>query len=556
MEGFSDKLYMIVPSIVKTKEICRNGYIKISASLKKKGGEGFLVPYVEEINTFIREHADGIPCRMLLVTDKENVAATAAVYINEFLYPGGGVWDEDGFYYEDDEDEDTGKKIRIIPLQQSIQAEKSAVNKYVTCLTEVDTSEIVLFTGLAEGEELAEKLEAVEACQAMVKCIQIPPQKLKETWVQELLMEQYYYPLIFSELKSDYYEQVLNYLLEGQKYRLDKSISAKLLIRKMSKRREKKFNEADIAWYLDKAVESARKKHSKSYVLKDTDFGQLSLGEKKPMEVLQEMVGMQTIKQTAQEIAALVREGLSNQYLGNMHKNMLFVGNPGTGKTTCARLLADIMAEEGESNASFVVAGRKDLIGEYVGHTSHKVARRFEEAKGGVLFVDEAGFFLNTNAGGYVTEAMKEFVRYMECYPEVTVIFAMYPQEAKQFLELDEGLASRISRIISFEDYNKEELSSIAEGMWKEMGYRAEPEALELVQQYMEQLQKSNQKRFGNAREVRKLVESSITAISLRHYHSKKNSALITAADVEEGWKRVSQESVEVRKVFGFGLRQ
>jgi len=553
MSVFSSKLYQAIPFVGREKEICRNGYIKISAFLKSIGNNGFRVPYVEEMENFLAKKAEGIPCRILLVTDKEYVAATAAAYINDYLY-AEEEWDEDGILYE--EEEETERKVRMIPLQQCINAEKSAVNKYVTCLTEVEPSDVVLFTGLAGGEERQEKLEAVEACQAMVKCIQISPQNLKDAWVQGLLMEQYYYPLVFSELKQDYYEEVLKYLLKGEQYRLDRSISTKLLVRKMSKRRGIRFSEGDIAWYLDKAVESAKVKHPQSKVLKETDFEQLSLGEKKPMEVLQEMVGVQAVKQTALEIAALVREGLSNQKLGNLHKNMLFVGNPGTGKTTCAKLMADIMAEEGENNTNFVVAGRKDLIGEYVGHTAHKVANKFEEAKGGVLFVDEAGFFLNSSAGGYVTEAMKEFVRYMEMYPEVTVIFAMYPQEAKQFLELDEGLSSRISRFVAFEDYSNEELGSIAAHMWNQMGYKVEQEALEQVEQCMEQLRKGNKKRFGNAREVRKLVEATITAVSLRNYYTKESRHLITALDVEEGWKRLAQEGVEARKVFGFGIRQ
>ncbi len=557
MNGFGRKLYEVMPAVHKYRTVCRNGHIKVQALLEGAWNSKCLqVPYLEAVTGFLEEHKSGVPGRILFITEQEHVAVTSAAYINSYLFGDEEEWYEDWYEEEEEEGELPGQKLHVINLQQGNSTEKNGINKYVLCLTEAEDKEMVLFTGLSSNEEIQEKLEAVMACPSMLTGIWISPDRLQEAWVQELLIEYGFYPLRLGELKQEYYEQVLDFLLRQESWQLDKDIAPKLLIRKISKRRDKRFCEADIAWYLDKALEHACKRNPDSRVFLPEDFKDLSLGEKKPMERLQEMTGVQAVKDIARETAALVRESLHNHKLGILHKSMLFLGNPGTGKTTCAGLLADIMAEEGENNAAFVTAGRKDLIGEYVGHTAPKVAQKFEEARGGVLFIDEAGFFLNTEAGGFVTEAMKELVRYMEMYPDVTVIFAMYPEEAKRFLELDEGLASRISRFVSFEDYSNRELGSIAVQMWKEKGYKVDKEAVSLVECYMEQLRRSRKKSFGNAREVRRLTEAAIIAASLRHYQSKKNSNRITAGDVEEGWERLCRDGITQQKCFGFGVGQ
>ena len=325
-----------------------------------------------------------------------------------------------------------------------------------------------------------------------------------------------------------------------------------MLIRKIQKRRGVDFREEDLAWHLDKAMEHAKKQHPKRRILETSDFKNLGLGEKRPLEQLNELVGISQVKDIVSEVAAIVHEELHNEKLGTLHKNMLFLGNPGTGKSTCAELLADIMAEEGDSNAVFISATRKDLIGEYVGHTAPKVAKKFEEARGGVLFVDEAGFLNNRNSGGYIEEAIKEFVRYMELYPDVTVIFAMYPNEAKEFLQLDMGLTSRISRFVEFNDYTNEELGQIAERMLHAKGYDMEPAAKAALEESMESLRKEQKKMFGNAREVRRIIESAIVVASMQHYQKKQHHSCITESDIRDGLNRLEQKTTQTKKLFGF----
>ena len=503
----------------------------------------------------------------MLVTENENVAMKAAVYIKEHseeYLPVAmeedydyDLWygdeDEEDNYEEDNYEEDNYREMmRVVDLSKGITQEKGISNSYVPLLSEVDTGDVVFFAGLTCKEDIDDKLEVIGVCQANMQCIQVSPSRMKETWVQELLLE---YPcdiLPLSDLEDAYYESVIEQLLDRENISLGMGLTSTELLRRMRKNRGRRFREEDIARHLDLAMECAMTRDPRSLYLLETDFEQLSFGEEKPMEKLLKMPGLGNVKTMAKELAAITKEELQNKKLGVIHKNKNFQWNPATGKPTCARLLADIMVAEGNVNANFLQAARKDLLGEYVGHTAPKVAKCFEEARGGILFVDEAGFFLNYNSGGYVEEAMKEFVRYMEIYPDVTVIFAMYPEEARRFMKLDAGLASRISRCVLFEDYTDEELCEIAEAQIKEKGYDLEKQAQEDIKVCMEQLRRDRNKSFGNAREVRRLTESAVIAFGMRHYGKKRRSMCITSEDVREGFLRLQQESAAKQSLFGF----
>lgn len=427
------------------------------------------------------------------------------------------------------------------------------MNGYVPYLSEVSNKDTVLFTGMTGCQHLEEKLETIGACGAQTVFIHVTPDQLSLPWVQDLCVNYHCDKFVIDALPEAYYESVVATLLEGEGHKLAKEMPVEMLLHRIQKKRGNKFQEEDIAWYLEEARTHAKKSHPKSGLLKKSDFPMIFTNEKKPMERLMNMTGMSMVKDMAKEFAAIVQEEVTNKKLGILHKNMIFLGNPGTGKTSCGSLLAEIMADEGNTNANFVVATRKDLIGEYVGQTAPKVAARFEEARGGILFVDEAGFFLNMNAGGFVQEAVKEFVRYMEIYPDVTVIFAMYANEAGAFLELDPGLYSRVSRLVNFEDYKDEELCQILSGMLLEKGYGLEEEAKEEVIVYMQKLRNEKKKNFGNAREARKLAESAIIASCVQKYHSRKEHSVITKEDILNGSKRLQQEALKRTEKFGFG---
>lgn len=566
MAAFRKNLSKKYPVVEHRYRVCRNNLVRHLAARKDKSLslENYAdISYVKEVQDFLNERKGFLSNRLLLVTENENVAIKAALLLREYaqdfmevesdedlMYAVFGDWDEEEDDYEEGE---SGRDLlQIISLKNPISQERGGANGYTPYLTELSEKLTVLFTGMSGSTDIEEKLEVIGACPAGTQFIHVTKEQLKLPWVQELCVNYQCDQLEISELETGYYEGVLQNLLTSENYKLAKDLSAKTLLHKMQKKRGRNFREEDIAWYLDEAAAHARKNHPKKKLLEESDFPILFTKEENPMEQLEKLTGMQAVKEMAKEFAAIVQEEIHNESLGVLHKNMIFLGNPGTGKTTCARLMADIMAEEGNSNANFVVATRKDLIGEYVGQTAPKVAARFEEARGGILFVDEAGFFNNTDSGGFVQEAIKEFVRYMEVYPDVAVVFAMYGNEARAFMELDAGLSSRISRFVNFEDYTEDELCEILRGMLDKKGYTLDEKAEASVKAYMQQLRKEKKKQFGNAREARKLAESAIVASCVAKYQGKKTDNRITVEDIRNGCKRLQYEAVKKQEVFGF----
>jgi SpoVK/Ycf46/Vps4 family AAA+-type ATPase len=325
---------------------------------------------------------------------------------------------------------------------------------------------------------------------------------------------------------------------------LAKNLEPLRLVRGIRKKRGNKFGEEDIAWSLDQAVKQVPKRE-KRFVLEEKDFSFTGKIEERPMERLSAMAGLGNVKTMIHEYAALGQEQMRNSRLENICSHMVFSGRPGTGKTECARIIAEIMAEQGQNNGNFVLASRKDIVGKYIGQTAPKVANLFRQARSGVLFVDEAGFFLQDPArGSYNQEAIKEFVRYMETYQDVTVIFALYPHEVEDWMELDAGLSSRISRIVRFEDYTEEELVQIAGYMSGKRGYCMEKAAEAQIAEYIRKRKDTLQENFGNAREIRKLVESAIFARSIRVYNKtgKSGKLVLKVSDFEKGAERLMQE--------------
>lgn len=155
----------------------------------------------------------------------------------------------------------------------------------------------------------------------------------------------------------------------------------------------------------------------------------------------------------------------------SMH--MLFSGNPGTAKTTVARLLSQVLKEEEVLKYGHIVeCGRQDLVGKYVGWTAQIVESKFQAARGGILFIDEAYSLVEDNRT-YGAEAINTIVQEMENYrDEVIVIFAGYPEKMKEFLEQNEGLASRIAFHLNFPDYSPVELTQILDLMLEKSEYR------------------------------------------------------------------------------------
>ena len=226
---------------------------------------------------------------------------------------------------------------------------------------------------------------------------------------------------------------------------------------------------------------------------------------------LMDMVGLRAVKEIilqavqfhkAQKLFA--DRGVSAQRPA-MH--MVFAGNPGTAKTTVARLMARIMKDNGLlATGGLVEVGRADLVGKYVGWTAQIVKKKFKEARGSVLFIDEAYSLLDEREGLFGDEAINTIVQEMENAREDTVVvFAGYPDRMKEFVERNPGLRSRVAFHVDFPDYTTEELLDIFGLILKEKGRRAGPDTLERARSLLEGATAASD--FGNGRFVRNLVE-------------------------------------------------
>ncbi len=228
----------------------------------------------------------------------------------------------------------------------------------------------------------------------------------------------------------------------------------------------------------------------------------------------------------------------------SMH--MVFTGNPGTAKTTVARLFARIMQENDLlSKGHLVEVGRGDLVGKYVGWTADIVKKKFQEAKGGVLFIDEAYSLVDDRDGLYGDEAINTIVQEMENHRnEMVVIFAGYPDKMEGFLQKNPGLRSRIAFHVSFADYDTPELVRIAELLASRKGVRLTEEAKGKLSGIFDR--HKDETDFGNGRFVRNLLEKAQMAQASRLLQMDPDS--VTAARVRT-IEAPDIEEPEVRKV-------
>ncbi len=253
------------------------------------------------------------------------------------------------------------------------------------------------------------------------------------------------------------------------------------------------------------------------FLLTKEDMASLNEGltEERPVGTakreLEEMIGLTSAK-------AIISKAIANYKLDKLcmergiSKNksslhMVFTGNPGTAKTTVARLFAEIMKDEKVlSTGNFIEAGRADLVGDHVGSTAKLVKKKFKEAQGGVLFIDEAYSLCDGYKDGYGDEAINTLVQEMENHrDDVIVIFAGYPKPMKEFLDRNPGMLSRIAFQVEFEDYSLDELCEITKLMLSHKKMTITENAMKKLRANYEAVHGEND--YGNGRFVRKMLE-------------------------------------------------
>ncbi|GLH63137.1 stage V sporulation protein K [Parageobacillus sp. G301] len=261
---------------------------------------------------------------------------------------------------------------------------------------------------------------------------------------------------------------------------------------------------------------------------------------------LDQLIGLDHVKKIIKEIYAWLyinKVRKENGLKSNKQAlHMIFKGNPGTGKTTVARLLGKLFFEMNVlSKGHFIEAERADLVGEYIGHTANKTRDLIKKARGGILFIDEAYSLARGGEKDFGKEAIDTLVKGMEDYcDDLVVILAGYPKEMDYFLSLNPGLPSRFPLTIEFPDYTVDELVKIAKQMLREREYEFTPEAERKLYYHIEEvLEDKHRGKFSNGRYVRNLIEKAIRKQAVRLLregrYDKKELMLIRDRDLIVG---------------------
>lgn len=265
--------------------------------------------------------------------------------------------------------------------------------------------------------------------------------------------------------------------------------------------------------------------------------GQGENKRKNAIEQLDELIGLESVKTQIKRIRAILMKNKDSSEPMNLH--MCFYGNPGTGKTVVARLMAKIFYEVGVlPSDKLIETDRSGLCGQYVGETAPLTHKKVKAAMGGVLFIDEAyTLYADSNTEDYGREVIAALLKDMEDYKgKFCVILAGYKDEMEQMIAMNPGFDSRINRKINFPDYTIEELMQIFNAMLSKKKYEITDDACEKVKEVLLRLSKN--KKFANARTVRNVLDSLIEIQAVRTLEDddleNDNERVIRFIDVEQ----------------------
>ncbi|AIF66483.1 AAA family ATPase [Terribacillus saccharophilus] len=268
--------------------------------------------------------------------------------------------------------------------------------------------------------------------------------------------------------------------------------------------------------------------------------------ESEPLQQLEQLIGLQSIKEEVKKLSSFVQIQQARKSKGApavpIQLHAVFTGNPGTGKTTIAKIYAAILKERGLlKRGHLVVASRSDLVAGYVGQTAAKTKTVIRDALGGVLFIDEA-YSLFRGSQDFGKEAIDTLVDEMTKHNEnLVVVLAGYQQEMKQFIDSNPGLASRFKKYFIFPDYNSEELVAIFKHAMENYAYTLSEEAEAFLKDRLEAVTVA-----GNARFVTNLLDEAIQFQSLRLVEAQEQIEMdvLEKKDIENAWEMVRRSAL------------
>lgn len=237
---------------------------------------------------------------------------------------------------------------------------------------------------------------------------------------------------------------------------------------------------------------------------------------------LDELIGLDRVKTVVREIQAFIsiqrRRRLEGLNAEPLVLHMIFRGNPGTGKTTVARILGRVFQAMGVlSQGHLVEVERADLVGEYIGHTAQKTREQLKRAEGGILFIDEAYSLARGGEKDFGKEAIDTLVKAMEDLKDrLVLILAGYQHEMSRFLDANPGLRSRFPIHIEFPDFDLEELMAIAAKMLEHREYVLSPTADAALRGGLDRKVREGMRNAGNARLVRNVIEAALRRQAVR----------------------------------------
>jgi Holliday junction resolvasome RuvABC ATP-dependent DNA helicase subunit len=309
--------------------------------------------------------------------------------------------------------------------------------------------------------------------------------------------------LLVADLLSDYTELRSKYLISLYRFA---SIMAKA---------DNKITEAEQNW-LSQLLNLGDDRPEEKIPEEEIELQPRLLPKPKNISKLKSLIGLASVKEEIETLTNFIKIQQAREAKGlktsSVSYHCVFMGNPGTGKTTVARIVADIYKSLGIlTKGHLVETDRSGLVAEYVGQTAVKTNKIIDSALDGVLFIDEAYSLISNSQTDYGKEAIATLLKRMEDNRDrLIVILAGYSSEMQQFIDSNPGLQSRFNRYIEFPDYSAEELYQIFEKNAKEFDYKISKDAEIPLKEYFTNKVANKDKNFGNARFVRNLFEKTI----------------------------------------------